>query len=51
MVFQGVDRPNTTLIGQDKKFKDLRDLLQQVHLFKTGPFLYEIRGQFCKDFS
>ena len=24
MMFQGVDRPNTTPIGHDRKFKDLR---------------------------
>ena len=41
-MFQGVDRPNTTLIGQDRKFKDLRALLYTS--FKDLPFLYEIKG-------
>ena len=27
MMLQGVDRPNTTPIGQDRKFRDLRVLL------------------------
>ena len=37
-MFQAVDRPNVTPIGQDRKFKDLRALLQQVHLPKTSLF-------------
>ena len=38
LMFQGVDRPNTTPIGQDRKFKDLRALLLRVHLSKTSLF-------------
>ena len=47
---QGVDRPNTTPIGQDRKFRDLRVLLCRVHLSKTSLFLSEIRGGFLDIF-
>ena len=38
IMLQGVDRPNTTPIGQDRKFRDLRVLLWRVHLSKTSLF-------------
>jgi len=42
-MLEGVDRPNTTPIGQDRKFGDLRVLLGRIHLSKTS---HEIRGGF-----
>ena len=47
MIIQGVDRSNTTAIGQDRKYKDL----QSISLTSTSlniPFLYEIKGVFLK---
>ena len=46
MTIQGVDRPNTTPIGQDRKYKDLQSLSLTSTSLRDIPFLYEI-----KDFS
>ena len=43
-MLHGVDRPNTTPIGQDRKFRDLRVLLSKTSLF------YKIRGGFLNIF-
>ena len=40
---QGVVRPNVSLIGKDMKFKDLRALLEQVHLSKTSLFYLKLQ--------
>ena len=46
-MLQVVDRPNTTPIGQDRKFRDLRVLLGRIHISKTS---HEIRGGFFNIF-
>ena len=46
-MFQGTDRPNTTPIGQDRKFKDQSFALTSTS-FKDLHFLYEIRLGFLK---
>ena len=41
MIIQGVDRPNTTPIGQDRKYKDLQSLSLTSTSLRDIPFLYE----------
>ena len=51
MSFQGVDRPNTTPIGQDRKFKDLKALLWREYIFQRPPFSIWNEGRVYKYFS
>ena len=52
IVFQGVERPNMTLIGQDRKFKDLRALLYTSFTISLFYMYMKLReGGGVKDFS
>ena len=48
MIIQGLDRPNTTPIGQNRKYKDLQSLSLTSTSLRDIPFLYEIKGVFLK---
>ena len=42
MIIQGVDRPITTPIGQDRKYKDLQSLSLRSTSLRGIPFLYNV---------